>query len=226
MKRIFLGLLLCLAGCQHQRALPLADGAGELDRLAGEIGQAVVVSAPDPHARSAVTIQRFERSGGGWRAVGQAVDGVAGRSGLAPAGEKREGDGRTPSGVFGLERGFGYAPLATKLPYTVLTPELVWIDDPASPRYNRLSTRAQAAGFSHEIMRRDDDFYRYGIVIEYNTKETVRGAGSAIFFHVWKGPGSSTAGCVAAPAGEVVRILRWLDPARKPVIVIRQCAAY
>ena len=213
-------LLLCLAGCHLAPSPTPVSAPPDLARLGVDTRQAVLVSAAPRQFRCAVTICLFERRAHAWRQVGTPIEGVAGRNGLAPAGAKREGDGRTPSGVFPLERAFGYAPLATRLPYTVLTPDDVWIDDPASPRYNMLSTRAQAAGFSHEIMRRRDDLYRYGLVIEYNTKPVVPGAGSAIFFHVWSGPASSTAGCVAAPAAHLVRLLRWLDPSQKPVIVI------
>ena len=43
-------------------------------------------------------------------------------------------------------------------------------------------------------------------------------AGGGIFLHVSKG--ESTAGCVAIPEADMRRVMQWLDPDRKPVIVI------
>ena len=69
-------------------------------------------------------------------------------------------------------------------------------------------------------MRRADDLYKYGIVIEYNTRPVVPGAGSAIFFHIWRDRATPTSGCIATAELGIVRILRWLDPAEKPATVI------
>lgn len=209
-------VLVLLAGCQHR---PWEAFERCRDALPPASRQAVVVDR-DGAAASGVVVRLYELEGSGWRPVGPAIRAVAGREGLAPVGAKREGDGRTPSGVFVLERGFGYGPAATRLPYIVLTPEMIWIDDPRSALYNTLVDRKEGEGLSYEIMRRADDLYKYGIVVEYNTRATVPGAGSAIFFHVWRGPGTSTAGCVAVAESDMVRLLGWLDPAQLPVAVI------
>jgi len=47
----------------------------------------------------------------------------------------------------------------------------------------------------------------------------VKGKGSAIFLHVWKG-GGATLGCVSMPEEMVLKILGWLDPAKKPLIIM------
>jgi len=69
-------------------------------------------------------------------------------------------------------------------------------------------------------MRRNDDLYQYGIVIEYNTDPIIKGYGSAIFFHVWAGTKSTTAGCVAVSENDIRKIISWLNPAANPVILI------
>ena len=211
-------LLLVLSGCLHQP--PRQCHEGGVFAAAGGSGQAVVVSVKPDANPSRVDIRRYERSGGCWQPIGAPVDGMAGRNGLAPPGEKREGDGRTPSGTFALERGFGYAPLETKIPYIVVNPEMVWIDDPKSPLYNTLAGREDGKGFSFEEMKRNDDLYKYGIVIEYNTKNIVAGAGSAIFFHIRRDRETATAGCVATAEHDMVEMLQWLDPGKKPVAII------
>jgi L,D-peptidoglycan transpeptidase YkuD (ErfK/YbiS/YcfS/YnhG family) len=59
--------------------------------------------------------------------------------------------------------------------------------------------------------------YDHGAVIAYNPARTP-GLGSAIFLHV--SSGGPTAGCVALPAGQLVEVLRWLDPALAPRIAL------
>jgi L,D-peptidoglycan transpeptidase YkuD (ErfK/YbiS/YcfS/YnhG family) len=71
-------------------------------------------------------------------------------------------------------------------------------------------------------MKRTDELYEFGAVIEYNTDPVVPGHGSAIFLHVWSGPQSSTAGCVALAKDDVRRLLRWLDRNKNPVIALNQ----
>ena len=79
-----------------------------------------------------------------------------GRAGFAPPGEKREGDGRTPSGTYGFEFLFGVEPdPGVALPYRRVTgPSIVWDDDPSSPSYNLWSTRRQARGTARPCTRR------------------------------------------------------------------------
>jgi len=215
---LLLTLLSVLAGCQH--VTPRVSDQGCLSSLLPESRQAVVVSGKPAGNGQQVEVAFFEKTERGWEKAFPAVDGTAGRKGLAPVGEKREGDGRTPSGVFSLERGFGYAPLETRIDYTVLTDDLIWVDDPASPYYNTMVSRQAVAANSFESMRRSGDLYKYGVVVEYNTDPVVPGLGSAIFIHIWRGPASPTAGCVALAEENVLRLLRWLDPSKKPVAVI------
>jgi len=72
---------------------------------------------------------------------------------------------------------------------------------------------------SYEIMKRDDNFYKYGIIIEYNTNPVIKGNGSAIFLHIWKAEDMPTAGCVAVSQENILKILDWLDPAASPLII-------
>ena len=63
----------------------------------------------------------------------------------------------------------------------------------------------------------DVSAYDYGAVIAYNTARTP-GLGSAIFLHI--NIGTPTAGCVTLPVGELLEILRWLNPAASPRITM------
>jgi L,D-peptidoglycan transpeptidase YkuD (ErfK/YbiS/YcfS/YnhG family) len=184
----------------------------------GSAGQAVVVTAARYGATTA-TLSAYERVGDVWRRTFGPWTARVGTAGVAPAGEKREGDGRTPSGVYGFEFFFGVAPdPGVSFPYRRVTSRsIVWDDDPASPRYNTwVDLDREQAGVEPEPMY-VSPAYDHGAVIAYNTARTP-GLGSAIFLHV--STGGPTAGCVSLPAGQLVDVLRWLDPARAPRIVI------
>ena len=166
-------------------------------------------------------VYAMEKSGLTWRQAMGPLVAVAGRNGFAPPGEKREGDGRTPSGLYRLETAFGYAEfIDTKMPYRQATENDLWIDDPDAPDYNRWVRKSNTRAASYEKMRRNDDLYKYGLVIEYNTDPVLKNYGSAIFLHVWAGAGSATAGCVAVSEEDILKILGWLNPAARPAILI------
>lgn len=181
--------------------------------------QAVVVTAEPGHPFRA-RVAAFARDGGGWREALPAMRAVVGRSGIVPGERKREGDGGTPSGVHRAELAFGYEEkLATGIAYRQATAADWWIDEPSSPSYNRWVTGKPAV--SAEAMRRDDDQYEVGCVLEWNTEKPVPGRGSAIFFHVWKSPDEATSGCVAVCEQDARALLAWLDRSRAPVFVVR-----
>ena len=149
------------------------------------------------------------------------MDAVIGENGFARPGEKREGDGRTPSGIFSLKRTFGYdKTVNTKMPFRQAAEEDLWVDDPNAPDYNQWVKQGETGAGSYEKMKREDDQYKYGIVIEYNTEPVIKGYGSAIFFHVWEEKSHSTAGCVAVSEENMIKILEWLDPNAFPLIIM------
>ena len=160
---------------------------------------------------------RLERPSAPARPAGFAVGGMIGRNGMARPGAKREGDGRTPSGTFGFGFFFGVDPdPGVHFPYRRVHPYDVWDDDPSSPLYNQwVDDRYADPGAGPEPM--DVSAYDFGAVIGYNTARTP-GRGSAIFLHI--NIGMPTAGCVTLPVGELLKILRWLNPAASPQITM------
>jgi L,D-peptidoglycan transpeptidase YkuD (ErfK/YbiS/YcfS/YnhG family) len=175
-------------------------------------------SGPLPHNS---TLYAFERNDGTWTLLFGPVPAMTGRNGFAGAGGKREGDGRTPVGMYPLGFVFGYpSRIDSAMPYRPMTPEDIWVDDPDSPDYNQLRKRGETAARSFEDMVLADNRYKYGIVIEYNTDPVIPGRGSAIFLHIRKDETTPTAGCVAISEENILTLIHWLDPARKPLIVI------
>jgi D-aminopeptidase len=181
-------------------------------------------------------LQAYERPSAAtpWQPVGMPIEGSLGRTGLAwgrglhPAGllgpQKREGDGKSPAGIFDLRLVTGDAaapPAGARLPYREATATLRCVDDPGSTRYNQLADEATVAKdwSSAEDMRRKDDLYRLVVWVGHNDAPVVPGGGSCIFLHLRAGPDSTTAGCTAFEREPMERLLRWLDPKARPVLV-------
>lgn len=197
--------------------------------------QCLVVVAANWNAKTAV-LRAFERKGSrsGWQMHGAAIPVVLGKNGLATGRglvdlkggpRKMEGDNKAPAGIFRLGPAFGYAPRSgarwIKLAYVPLTKQTEGIDDPRSRYYNRLVDRSKVAKVdwrSSEKMLRADDLYKWGVVVAHNSPATP-GAGSCIFLHIWKDSRSATAGCTAMTERDLVNLLRWLDPAKRPILV-------
>jgi L,D-peptidoglycan transpeptidase YkuD (ErfK/YbiS/YcfS/YnhG family) len=69
-------------------------------------------------------------------------------------------------------------------------------------------------------MKRSDHLYKYGIVIEYNSLNTIKGKGSAIFIHIERSAGAPTAGCIAVSEENIINLIKWINPNKKPTIEI------
>jgi len=165
------------------------------------------------------TLYAMEKRNDNWQMAFGPLDAVIGKNGFAPAEEKREGDGKTPSGIYPLTMTFGYdANIRTKMPYRQALVYDIWVDDPQADDYNRWTKIQETKAASYEMMKREDDQYKYGVVIEYNTDPVIKGNGSAIFLHIWKGEALPTAGCVAVSEEDIIKIFGWLDPAASPLI--------
>lgn len=135
------------------------------------------------------------------------VDGFVGYNGIAAAGKKKEGDGKTPSGVFDMDYGFGVKSEPKQFhgeKYVKVTKDHVWVDGDATKKYNTLQKKSD--GYAGESMYQTPA-YDYGQVIDYNPEGTP-GKGSAIFLHVNSGSGQ-TAGCVSVSQANLLKILDW-----------------
>lgn len=225
--------------------LTVSTGAQQSTPLASS-AQLIVVTTSDWNAAEA-RLQRFQRSGHKpWKAVGDAITVVVGKSGLgwgtgvvtqeqlrisADDPVKKEGDGRAPAGIFHMSTAFGYEPKknsAWNMPYVPLTTAVECVDDTSSKFYNRIVDRAtvEPDWNSSEHMLRADELYRWGIVVDHNSSPIKAGDGSCIFLHIWRGPGQGTVGCTAMPQTELENILGWLNPKKKPLLVQLPAAQY
>jgi L,D-peptidoglycan transpeptidase YkuD (ErfK/YbiS/YcfS/YnhG family) len=224
-------LTLCLSGANAQLSAQLAK-LPDLHR------QLVVVTAGGWHSTTA-SLQRYEKKGNAWQAVGQQIEVSLGKKGLAwgrglhnpglAGPEKVEGDGRAPAGIFEFGTAFGYsaaAPKEVKIPYRQAGERDYWVDAIASPAYNSWVTIAKdqentprARWSSVERMKRADHLYELGLVVKHNMEPAVPGKGSAIFLHVWRTPGAPTLGCTAMRKEDLSSLLAWLDPDKHPLLI-------
>lgn len=185
--------------------------------------QLVVVISPEMNTTSA-TMTRYEKEADTYIAVSASIPVILGRSGLGwDQGRqplKREGDGRSPAGIFDITATFGEDPKSNSaMPYWFVDDTLICIDDVNDTQYNamgRLDSRNPPK--SYELMRRTDKVYRNGAVIDYN-RARVSGRGSCIFFHLNHSDGRPTAGCTSMEEEPLGELIRWLDPTKKPKVL-------
>ena len=123
---------------------------------------------------------------------------------------KKEGDKRTPRGLFKIENLY-YRKDRLKKPLTLLKcveikSNMGWCNDIKYPRkYNKLFKIEK--NVKHEKLKRKDYKYDLIIPIKYNFKNPVVGKGSCIFIHLTKDY-KPTAGCVGLAQNDFLIMLK------------------
>lgn len=213
------------------------NGQRLLDKLNIPPGhQQVILVTTNSWSDSTGALQSFSRTEAGWSPESHPIAVMVGRNGLtwgrglhvSKEPEKVEGDGKAPAGIFELAGAFGYEkePSDIRLSYRQVTQRDYWVDDPGSAEYNQWvsipddqENKPADRWGSFERMLRDDDLYEVGIIIKHNISPIAAGKGSAIFMHIWRGPGSATSGCTAMPKDDLVNLMEWLDPDLQPLLI-------
>src|SRR5210317_903365 len=112
---------------------------------------------------------------------------------------KKEGDKKTPIGLFGVENLYFRKDRKNK-PSTLLKcveikKNMGWCKDiKYTKKYNKLINTKKK--IKHEKLKRKDYKYDFMIPIKYNFKKPIIGHGSCIFIHLTKDY-KPTAGCIA-----------------------------
>jgi L,D-peptidoglycan transpeptidase YkuD (ErfK/YbiS/YcfS/YnhG family) len=154
------------------------------------------------------------RSDGGFDLGGRRARCALGRAGVIAAAEKREGDGRSPLGVWPIRRAL-YRPDRGPAPRTALELRPIaaddgWCDAPDDAAYNRPVRRPYPA--SCEAMWRDDGLYDLVVVLGHNDDPPVPRLGSAIFLHLAKPGYAPTEGCIALARPDLEALLALAAP--------------
>lgn len=152
-----------------------------------------IVTVETKGSQAVVTLHEKDTNGV-WSQV-HSANGQIGKNGI---GKTKEGDGKTPKGVYGFSFAFGSKenPGST-LPYTQVDNSYYWVDDSQSSYYNKFVTTSTTVPDwkSAENILSGGASYRYVLATDYNATCTP-GVGSAIFMHCLPTGG---AGCIAIP---------------------------
>ena len=133
---------------------------------------------------------------------------------------KKEGDKKTPSGIFSLGNVFyrkdRITNLKTKLKKIVIEKNMAWCDRPSSRFYNKL-----IFSNSHQIEKlyRKDNLYNIVVVINYNTHPVKKNKGSAIFMHLARKNYDRTMGCIGLKKKDLLEILASISQKTKIKII-------
>jgi L,D-peptidoglycan transpeptidase YkuD (ErfK/YbiS/YcfS/YnhG family) len=123
---------------------------------------------------------------------------------------KREGDKKTPKGIFKIENLY-FRKDRKKKPSTALKcieikKNMGWCNDIRFPKkYNKLCKIEKK--IRHEKLNRKDYKYDFLIPIQYNFNKPISGLGSCIFIHLTKDY-KPTAGCVALKEKDFLIMLK------------------
>jgi L,D-peptidoglycan transpeptidase YkuD (ErfK/YbiS/YcfS/YnhG family) len=112
---------------------------------------------------SKANVTLCQRQGESWRVVfNPAFRAVIGKNGIAAIGEKKEGDLKTPAGIYPIGEAFGSQPLAVKMDFKYITTDDKFIDDVNSNNYNRWVTGSTDAKSYEPMLIKP---YLYGAVV-------------------------------------------------------------
>lgn len=221
---ILMTAVLCLtgmAGSAMAEETPLGQVGQPLDQSADQqINQAIVV---DENEGFHVTVSYYKKGiDGAWKQE-FSVPGIYGRNG--GTADKREGDGKTPYGVYSFTMAFGLQENpGSILPYHQIKRGDYWVDDSGSSHYNQLVNRDSTAKDwnSAENMSAAGVSYDYGLALNYN-EDCVPGKGSAIFLHCYTQKNDSgSAGCVRIPKENMKALIQTVDSNTRIIIRSKQ----
>ena len=194
----------------------LASAGYSVNDLTSDCKQLITVNSSGSYAE----ISFFQLNENGiWKEDKDLMtDGYVGSNGVSK--DSYEGSKMTPIGLYEVGQAF----YIDTVPQTLLdifqvTNDTYWVDDPNSKFYNQHIEGLENQDWnSAEHMIDYYNSYRFGFVIEFNTKNTIPGKGSAIFFHI---SSQSTRGCVGVPEGMMLKYLSKLNKYYTPYILIQ-----
>jgi L,D-peptidoglycan transpeptidase YkuD (ErfK/YbiS/YcfS/YnhG family) len=212
----------------------------------GDAKQLVVVTGMSKTSTYS-TLRTYQLgTNGKWTAKFMAMNARNGYRGWVVGRRRVQGTGTTPQGTYLITGAFGLtANPGTKLGYRQADTNDYWVGDNKDPKtYNLVqphasSTRTWRISEAERLTAYPTQYEAAAVIGfnqpaastvtydnahgEYVTSQPVNVArGSAIFLHI-NGKGS-TAGCVSIARADLLAVLRWLDPAMKPRIVMAPLA--
>ena len=170
----------------------------------------IILVIPDEYTQPPAQLYFYiKEEGNNWKLEKQ-TDAYIGRDGL---GKEREGDGKTPVGIYQFNAYFGIADSPNdNLPYVKVNKSHYWVGDINSDRYNQLVNIETYTDFvrsdSEHLIEHPE--YEYAMNIDYN-KEGEKDKGSAIFLRCLKEQQKSTGGGIVIEKEELKKIYQTLN---------------
>lgn len=230
----------------------LYDNSNNLKNEANKHEQLILVTTPNWTSYKA-KINLYEKDGVNWKKSKDDIKAVIGKNGMGWGKGiynqedainntfRKEGDKRTPAGIFTISTVFGLnnileakKELNLKYPYIELTDNTRCIGESDSKYYNEIVEQDKVSkdwknDKNNELMRyeaiRDEQAYKWGLFIDHNSnlnksifmkKDST--SGSCIFMHLWKNEDTPTSGCTAIEESQIKKIISWLDYSKNPII--------
>lgn len=225
-RRCWLGLVGVVMAVPDTGAL-----AGGCTSIIDKAERLMVVTASNIDQPAAL-LETFERASPGqpWHRVGGLRTAVVGKNGLAwGAGYremaapseplKREGDLRSPIGIYPLGATFGFDAADYPGHMKLEMGRHICVEEPNSQSYGRIIDKSIVeAGVKFDEMAAEQ-LYRKGVVVDYPA-DAINKAGSCIFIHVWRAPGKGTAGCVALDEADVGDLRAWASEGPAAIAIL------
>ncbi|MEV4656406.1 L,D-transpeptidase family protein [Micromonospora sp. NPDC049301] len=204
--------------------VPHHNLAARLTTLPPQAKQVLIVSGTG-YSISHATLEAYVRVNDRWQHASAVLPARIGSKGFSD--NHVEGVPTTPTGTYSIGStmyGIAANP-GVRYPYHRLVSGDWWNENPTSSRYNSFQHSSTNPGGNSEALWTEVPAYTHFAVITYNMPPTVSTpvpyAGSGIFLHEFStSGGNATAGCVSLAHEHLVPVLRWLDPALSPHIVL------
>lgn len=180
-----------------------AEKVGQLE-VAKYTNQVIVVAVSNEE----ISLSFYEKEDD-WELVLE-TEAIIGKNGL---GKTKEGDGKTPVGVFRFTKAFGILENpGTKMVYTQVDEKHYWVDDSGSNYYNQFISMDEVIKDweSAEHICEYGESYHYVLATSYNS-QSIPGVGSAVFLHCMSEDAEVTAGCIAIPEVYMREILKRVE---------------
>ena len=214
-------------------------------RYVGDSTQVIIVTSSS-WTTSYATLKTWQKTSTGWVKPYGAMRARIGYNGFKLDKDRRQNSGTTPAGNYRIKKTFGQSSNpGTKMPYRDVDSNDYWAYDPADAKtYNLLQpshpSTATWRTSEAERLAAYGSQYKYAAIISYNLPSgavwnSTRGQwetstpantakGGGIFLHVngYRSDGTvkPTAGCVSLYVSSMLLIMKWMNPARHPRIVM------
>lgn len=183
---------------------------------AAQYSDNIMIVSANTKSNTGVTVSYYKKTGETWIESFN----VAGTVGSKGIGKTKEGDGKTPIGIYSITKLFGLnSNPGTKLSYHQLTGSEYWCGDKF---YNQWVDEKYTdhSGCNKKI---DEHLASYPVVYDYvaalnYNPGNIYGAGSAIFVHCQRRPGALTGGCVAIPKAQMIEFMRSINTSTRVII--------